>query len=344
MIPVNIPLVNRLSYDSIPRNKDLKRTISNNCNFPQRVLVIDWQGNCFICACEAWLPVSVGNILEFNQLINVWHNPISQHLQQDVNNKQFSHCAVDRCGILDQDKIMPGYEISINIDESCNLQCPSCRSSLTMLSSGPEFEGKLAMTRHIVTLLENFEHPCNIVMSGNGDPLASHIMRPLIQNYQPRFNHSIRLFTNGLLLRKQLPSSQLKDNITQYFISVDAGSSDVYKQVRLGGDFAVLKENLDYLHTITHNTNVEVLLKFVLQKDNWQDMQNFVDLCNHYGFNGVINRLENWSTWPNFADKDVIGNTSHQEHQQAVAELVKIYNQRHTNIRFNSSLEHLAIA
>ena len=43
-----IPIANQHSYNSIPRNADLKLSIDNACNAPSRQLVIDWKGDCFV--------------------------------------------------------------------------------------------------------------------------------------------------------------------------------------------------------------------------------------------------------------------------------------------------------
>jgi MoaA/NifB/PqqE/SkfB family radical SAM enzyme len=369
-MPYNIPVINnihplipydnQLSYTSIPRNKDLKLDITNHCDFPSYVLVIDRNGECFVCACEAWLPISVGNIMNFSRLEDIWLSPVARNLQEDINSQKFTHCAVDRCGVLTsdrltkkyagvgpakvQDKSYQCYYISINIDDSCNLSCPSCRSQPIMTSSGVQYDQRLAMVNHVVNLLQNFDYPTHIIMSGNGDPLASNIMRPLLHSYQPKSYHSLRLFTNGLLLSKQLDNNPIVNNITQYYISIDAGSADVYEQVRQPGRFDQLIKNLDFLRDLSQQTNAQVLLKFVLQKDNWHDQQPFVDLCTHYGFQGIINRLEDWGTWSNYANQDVIGNRNHPEHQQSIAELKQVHSRvkkENLNIIYNASLERI---
>lgn len=348
-----IPIENQLSYNSIPRNKDLKYVINNHCNFPSRTLVVDRRGNCFVCACEAWLPITVGNISDFNELVDVWNNPVAKELQEDINQKRFTHCAVDRCGILNGNQssldysgkrgtLEDSYYISINIDDSCNLRCPSCRRGNIMRTSGPEFEEKLAQVNHLVDLLDRFENPAHIIMSGNGDPLASNIMRPLLHRWKPKLNQTIRLFTNGLLLEKQLSSNPIVNHITQYFISIDAGSADVYERVRLGGSFDQLIRNFNFLRNLIKTTQATVLLKFVLQKDNYKDMQNFANLCDEYQFNGVINRLEDWGTWDQFLDHDVIGNTSHIQHIDAVNHLKDTYQLYQHKLQFNSSLIQIA--
>ena len=207
-----------------------------------------------------------------------------------------------------------------------------------MNTSGSDYDRRLHMVTHLVKLLENFDRPTHIVMSGNGDPLASSIMRPLLHNYKPRPNHTIRLFTNGLLMEKQLSDNHIVSNITQYFISIDAGSKEVYEQVRLGGSHSVLLKNFDFLRDLVAKTGAHVLLKFVLQKDNYRDQEQFIKLAQQYNFNAVINRLDDWGTWKEFNEHDVIGNADHPEHQDAIAELRRVYGLYSDSVQFNPSL------
>lgn len=337
-----IPIENQHSYQSIPRNGDLRLTINNRCNVPSHTLLVDWKGDCFVCSCEAWLPVSAGNILDIKSLNDFWSTGVPAELQQDINQKKFTHCAVDRCGILNNSIEEKIYTISINIDASCNLICPSCRKESVMVDSGPEYDLKLRQVNHLIDLLEEFDRPCRIVMSGNGDPLSSPIMRPLLHRFKPGVNQQIRLFTNGLLLEKQLRNNPIVDNINQYFISVDAGSSEVYEQVRYPGRYNILLKNFDFLKELIDITAAEVLLMFVLQRSNYHDMAEFAELCIRYGFNGVINRLEDWGTWDSFDDQDVIGNVNHPLHAESIAELKRIYNKYNQRIQFNASLVQLA--
>jgi molybdenum cofactor biosynthesis enzyme MoaA len=333
-------------------DRNLKLTINNTCNLPHRTLVVDREGECFICTCEAWLPISVGNITTFNRLEDVWTSPAAIALQADVDSKKFTHCAVDRCGVTtrdinvieftgrkDSDKDC--YYVSINIDDSCNLRCPSCRPNAIMNTEGRDYDRRLRMVTHLAKLLENFDQPTHIVMSGNGDPLASAIMRPLLHNYKPKDKHTIRLFTNGLLLAKQLTDNSIVNNITQYFISIDAGSKDVYEQVRLGGNHDMLLKNFEFLRDLVKTTKAHVLLKFVLQKDNYKDQEQFIKLAQDYNFEAVINRLEDWDTWRTFGEHDVIGNVDHPEHLDAVAELRRVYDLYSDSVQFNPSLAAL---
>jgi MoaA/NifB/PqqE/SkfB family radical SAM enzyme len=208
-----------------------------------------------------------------------------------------------------------------------------------MITAGSIFDTKLTQVDHMVDLLEKFDQPCRVIMSGNGDPLASAIMRPLIHRYRPKHNHSVRLFTNGLLLKKQLADSAILPRVDEYFISVDAGSAPVYERVRLGGSWHKLLENFDWLRDQVHTQPARVLLMMVVQRENYKDLQNFCDLVMRYGFTGSITYLEDWGTWGDFDDHDVIGNSNHPEHASAVQILRATYERYHREpISFGSKL------
>jgi hypothetical protein len=84
-------------------------------------------------------------------------------------------------------------------------------------------------------------------------------------------------------------------NITNFLISVDAGSESVYTNVRRGGKWSVLLENFDYLDSIGVNDKVQ--LNFAVQKNNFYDLENFVALCQKYRFIANIHQLDDWGTW-----------------------------------------------
>jgi sulfatase maturation enzyme AslB (radical SAM superfamily) len=175
-------------------------------------------------------------------------------------------------------------------------------------------------------------------MSGNGDVLASHIMRPIIHEYQPRPGQSFRIFTNGLLLKKQLSRSRILPATTEFQISIDAGTADTYERVRLGGKWSVLIENFDYLAPVARDNGSDVWLMFVLQSSNWRDLRPFADLAAKYGWTANITKLVDWGTWQDFSQHDVIGNTDHPEHDLAMEELRKLRDLRYDHVHLDAAL------
>jgi MoaA/NifB/PqqE/SkfB family radical SAM enzyme len=155
------------------------------------------------------------------------------------------------------------------------------------------------------------------MMSGNGDPFASLIYRPLLIEMEPTDNIKIRMLTNGLLLKKLLPSMKIKQSIKYLDISMDAGDKETYEVVRLGGSWKVLLDNLDY---IKEHVDAEVTLKFVFQKRNLDSLDNFVKLLEKYQFLGNVTPLEDWNTMTDFAEHDIL-NPEHPLYETAKAKL-----------------------
>jgi MoaA/NifB/PqqE/SkfB family radical SAM enzyme len=209
--------------------------INNTCVRPFKSVTIDADGECFLCICDAWLPISAGNISSFSSLDDIWNNPQAKIIQQDILDKTYKNCAVEKCGILERNITQRKYRINYCADNSCNLACPSCRREMINYTSGAVFTERASKVNHFLSLLEKFDKPMSIILIGNGDPLASTIMRPIILNWIPKTNQEIILFTNGQLLKKLLPDSTVLPFISEFQISVDAGTKEVYEQVRKPG-------------------------------------------------------------------------------------------------------------
>lgn len=328
------------SLSSLPRGKDLSTSIDNQCNITSKHVAIDVNGSVFVCKCVAWLPMPVGKVEDFDSLPEIWHSARTKTLQQDIASKKFTWCAVQHCGIQYQNILQNYYSLAISVDDSCNLACPSCRRQQLMLDQGPEFDLKQRQIYKIMSWLENFDQPIFITMTGNGDPLASKIMRPLIQTYEPKTQQRFNLKTNGLLLKKIMPYTALKKAIAGYQISVDAGSRVIYENVRRPGKWSVLLDNLEWL---SHNRgNANVSLNFVIQRNNLDDIDAFIDLCVKYQFRAEFSALFDWGTWNaepvttpdswtiqngTFADHNV-ANQNHVLHKKFVEVINKVYNSR----------------
>jgi MoaA/NifB/PqqE/SkfB family radical SAM enzyme len=272
-----------------------------------------------ICECDGWLPISVCNIIEVDTLEQIWQSPRAKTIQGSVDQGKFTWCSVNRCGILKGDKVRQTYYVSINIDDSCNLACPSCRKSKVYRTSGEEFNSRYKLVARLLDLINKFDSPIEIMMSGNGDPFASLIYRPLLLGMKPKENINIRFLTNGLLLKKLMPKMSVKQSIRHLDISIDAGDRETYERVRLGGKWETLIENLDY---VKHNMDCEVTLKFVLQRDNLASLDNFVSLVERYQFRGNIIPIEDWGTLGNFSAHNIF-DTSHPDHKVLKEKLEK---------------------
>jgi len=279
---------------AMPRGKGETQPIAFSCNVPHKVVAIDDNLNCLLCICDGWLPLPVGQVQDFESLADVFSSPKAKILQDDIDAKNYTWCAVQHCGIKHGDIEQSYYELAINIDRSCNLQCPSCRRDKFMLTSGPVYDKKIDAAMRILGWLEQLDDKIHIVLSGDGDPLASLVIRPMIKNWKYKPNQILTLKTNGLLLRKQLHNTEMLKN-ANLSISIDAGSKEVFENIRRGGNWEVLLDNFDFL--VENNKQKDTVLNFTIQNNNYFDLENFVKLCEKYQFNGSVAKLDDWGTW-----------------------------------------------
>jgi len=343
----NIKLSSALKYtlQSMPRGKQYKNTIINSCNMTSYHVTVDAESNCILCACDGWLPIPVGKVSDFNSLEEVWNSPIAKLLQEDIDQKKFTWCAVEQCGVLSQDIKKSQYRININVDDSCNLACPSCRRELRMINSGPDYDKKVKDVDQILNWLENFSSPITISLGGSGDALASSILRKLIKEYVPKSNQKFIITTNGLLIKKIIAESKILPNISLLSISVDAASAEVYEQVRRPGKWEILLENLHWVA----DSKLPVCLNFVVQKTNFKEIPAFAELCNQLKFTGNLQPLNDWGTWNRkpvlnpdvytiangtYLDHD-IANPTHPEHSEFLTVIRNAYKEN-TNLKISS--------
>lgn len=320
-IPVDKQWLAQNAIKDFGKNKNLKLF----CKDPFDGCSIDRFGNVFVCTCDGKLPVSVGHILDFQSLEQIWNNSIAKSLQQTILDGSFCYCDVNTCGILYSSTTADEYfqhttckEIFLNIDESCNLQCPSCRDNLIYIKKGKDYADKKTWVDHFHNLVKNYSGALDLYTSGNGDPFASEIYQEFLNTCQLKHNQKFNFLTNGLLLKQRISSNPyLIENTNTIMISIDAGSEVVYEDVRRPGKWSRLIENLDYLHELANNHSINAQLNFVIQRANYHDIPNFIQLADRYNFRTHYALLEDWRTFGGvFYKNNAVHLPDHPEHHQ----------------------------
>jgi len=322
----HIPIDKQWLADNAIKDFGVDKQLKLFCKDPFDGCSIDRFGNVFVCTCDGKLPISVGHILEFDTLDQVWSNPIAKSLQETILDGGFTYCDVNACGILhsgtstadDYFSQPRRKEIFLNIDESCNLRCPSCRDGLIYIKRGQEYNDKKLWVDHFHTLVKNYTGALDLYTSGNGDPFASEIYQEFLSTCQLKSNQKFNFLTNGLLLKQRISNNPyLIENTNTVMISIDAGSEAVYEDVRRPGKWSRLIENLDYLYMLSQQHGINAQLNFVIQRANYQDIPNFIKLAKHYDFRTHYALLEDWRTHNGeFYLSSAVHEPAHPEHQQ----------------------------
>ena len=278
------------------------------CAIPFRHLEIHPGGDTSIC-CLTFLPEFTGNILQDGPE-RILKNVKRLQIQNDMKKSKFSYCN-DQCvqlssylnGGTNYTDIIPvdqlpstlassEFQIYFNYDNSCNLQCPSCRTKLIFYNptdSNDEQAQQINLVHEKVKqLVEVCSKTYNSVLlsiTGSGDVFASitywNYLLELSTNGIPD-NVRLNILTNGVLMTENNWNSikPLLSSIRQIEVSVDAATEPTYKIVRKNGNFKKLCQNLETLDRLIQQGYFPKLEcwtnNFIVQKNNYEELIDFV--------------------------------------------------------------------
>lgn len=326
------------------RFKQSKATFNKNlnlqgkyCYHPFNTVTIDSKGECYVCTCQAWLPISVGNILDFTSLQEIVQSPRAREIQASIIDGTYKYCDDKTCHILN-DRALSGKiehrQDNINwivfaIDESCNLSCPSCRTNLIFHNKGEDFDRRMQISDHLVTLIQNHGNFLKFTLSGDGDPFASHVYRNMLEKLQieDNGNTEIEIVTNGILIKSHWERmSGIHHSVIRFKISFDAGSAETYAITRRGGDWDKLIESCRYIidWKRQNNAKMQIVANFVVQTANYKDILNFVKICTELGFDEInLQKVVDWGKWEvdgiNYFTQHAIWMPNHPQHAELIA-------------------------
>lgn len=304
------------------------------CYHPFNTITIDQKGEVYVCICQAWLPISVGNIFDFTSLDDIVHSPKAREIQASILDGSYKYCDHNSCGLIQNQELENRIDhrpdtvnwINFAIDSSCNLQCPSCRKELLFENKGPEFDFRMKMSEHIARLIGEHHHWIKFSLSGDGDPFASHVYRNLLENLDLRNRNDveIEINTNGMLVEKHWPKmGGVHKNVIRFKISYDAASESVYNITRKGGDWDNLLECSEYIIKWKQKnySDMAVAANFVVQKENYRDMIDYVIMCSMMGFDEIyFQKITDWGTFGDNFNEQAVWQPEHPEYN----ELIKI--------------------
>jgi len=312
----------------------------------------------FLC-CPDWNTTKIGEIS--GSLNDNWNSEEAEDVRNEMRKGNFKNCLPSACPVLNtfletgtaSHTIKPlselhtvensrPHRIKICSDRPCNLQCPSCRSEL--------FPNSNSSTERTTVLLENIQKYYGsdlkeIFISGGGDPFYSNPLRDFLINFDnSRFPslEEIIIHTNGIMLTPKLWNmmSEVHKYIHHIEISIDASTKDTYEnKVRLRGKWDTLLDNLNFISTI--DTIHSITTSFVTQKDNYKEMEDFVNLCQSI-FNGKASlfiqfyKIADWGALPQdiLLDKQV-WRKEHPEYGEFRKEVEKLKKYENVISNFN---------
>ena len=170
--------------------------------------------------------------------------------------------------------------LHLDLTDRCNLNCSMC-------------DWKLRVSRKTDI---DFETYCTLVLEANslglrslllgaaGEPLLYPHLEEAIDFARENGIRTTLVSSLSLPLSKERVNALLK--LDQILISVDAVTEGTYKKIRIGGDFNTVLQNISLL-TNAEGNNTGIVVSFVVQKKNYQEVGNAVDFFASRGVDQV---------------------------------------------------------
>lgn len=322
------------------------------CYHPFNTITVDVHGDVFVCVCQAWLPISVGHILDFESLDDIVRSPKAREIQASIVDGTYRYCDASNCSLIKTNELSNKLDhrpdtvnwVNFCIDSSCNLTCPSCRQEFIFVKEGPEYERMMKVSDHLAKLINQHTHFIKFSLSSDGDPFASLIYRNLMSKLDLRGKDAeIEIITNGILLKDHWHKlKNIYDNIIRVKLSFDAGTAQTYAITRRGGNWNKLIESAKHAVKWKQKTYSTAVISgnFVVQATNYRDMVEYAKLCIDLGLDEVnFQKIVDWGTFGNSFSDHAVWQMDHPEHQEFL-EVLKdpIFN--HKKVKLNNVAEY----
>lgn len=270
------------------------------------------QGGGTRSCCTTFVAQGLENILE-KTAGELWHSKLHKILCLSTENRTFSFCDKSMCPLFIAKKReevsdftdpepyreMTSFPetLAIGYDPSCNLACSTCRKGLHY-ARGEELEEVDRITKKVIE--EYLPHCSFLIMAGAGEVFASQAYRMVYEAEECRPRH-IRLLSNGTLFtpgnwERFARGKQAKTMLT---VSVDAATRETYALIRRGGNFDMLRKNMEFASSLRKSGELCYFrMNFVVQRENFREMVPFVEWGQDLGVDEVFfTKILNWGTY-----------------------------------------------
>lgn len=288
----------------------------------------------FACSCPGTLPYPLAPARPDATRDQLWNGAEIREIRRSILDGDFTYCSRKACpyivhgtlptraeiadpslrDIIDNHRVVldsAPSRVTLGHDPSCNLACPSCRTELITLRTEARAAFDDASRNILLPLLEG--ETATVIVATDGDPFASKHYRNLLHGLDPVRHAGIRisLITNGLLLTREEWESlgHVQKLIGSVGVSIDGARAATYENLRRPGKWSVITENMAFLAALRRDGKLPYLhLQFVVQRENFEEIAEFVTLGKHWGVDLVrFIRLVNIGSYDadKFAANDV---------------------------------------
>ncbi len=181
-------------------------------------------------------------------------------------------------------ELLPDFPLHLNIEivYGCNLRCEFCAHSRPDRNiKNKTCRGKrLSFEQYKRIIDEGRERGlCSVALNGFNEPLLQKDIAKYIRYAADSGILEVSLHTNAVLLTEEMSRSLLDSGLNIIMFSIDAFSDETYSQIRRGGDYSTVVQNiLTFLELKRQSGQVLPLTRasFVMTKLNAHEIDDFV--------------------------------------------------------------------
>lgn len=175
---------------------------------------------------------------------------------------------------------VPGYPTSVNVESTslCNFKCSFC-------ASGGSYGSRQVDILHYEeyrTIIDELAPYIYMVSLYNlGEPFLNKDIFKMIA-YARMKKVAVRIATNGQLMDAVVCRELVKCKCDHIIVSLDAATKEVYDQLRPGGDFYTILNNIRTLIKTREefkSSYPKVALQMIVMQKNEHQMEDFKRLC-----------------------------------------------------------------
>ena len=297
------------------------------------------------CFCDAWQSKGENTRLGNKSLSEVFNNDWQKEFRSTIIDQSFKHCREDVCVDFHRMEEVDNFDhvpigptlpttIQLQIDHNCNLKCKICRKDI--IYSPKKNKEASAILRKLSQEYKEFEHRVNVHCDGSGDIFTSASYLEFFYDDNLPKCFMFNLQTNGNQLTKHMDLViKLKDQLEMVEVSLDAGSADVYQEVR-GGKLSIVTDGIRLLK----QQGIEVWTQFVVQQKNYHDIEQYIKLCKDLGVDKICLQLMlklPHMTYEWWQDNSVEMSTQDTEYLDSLLQEIK----KDPQIEVSGGIEHL---
>lgn len=208
----------------------------------------------------------------------------------DENYPQFCQGCSLKHDFISENKILPfeNYinEIYIQNYMGCNAKCSYCTFEYCRNKE------QLYDVYPIIKQMINkgvLSRSANIYISG-GEPTLSKEFELLLTTLTEHVEPQVEVFTSGIKYSKSIENAFINDKV-RLLISLDSGSSSVYKIIKKVDAFDKIIENLKKYISVSNNAKNNIILKYILLdgiNDSTEEIFAFLNLVSSLKIKNVM--------------------------------------------------------